>query len=68
MYDKTDTYLIGGRYPNAYYLNAMYIGKALPDAESENIMHFSFENQKSPTGLGDATNRYRLATGITRRA
>ncbi len=47
VYDKTDTYLIGGRYPNAYYLNAMYIGKALPDAESENIMHFSFENQKA---------------------
>lgn len=47
VYDKTDTYLIGGRYPNAYYLNAMYIGKVQPDPESENILHFTFENPKA---------------------
>jgi hypothetical protein len=45
VYDKTDTYLIGGKYPNAYYLNAMYMGKVIRGHGS--AAHFIFENAKA---------------------
>lgn len=46
IYDKTDTYLIGGKYPNAYYLNAMYMGTVVPDPAGDDLLHFAFENPK----------------------